>query len=130
MDVEKDGGEAYRVTGRAHDAAGGRVRPLPRAVRDAGRRRFELRYVPQAENRADEAEREVAEDDLTTAFYREGAIDLIELMHEQFVLALPMKPLCAQACKGLCGMRDEPEQDRLRLRADGTIHDWPRSRGC
>jgi uncharacterized protein len=23
-------------------------------------------------------------------------------MHEQFVLALPMKPLCSATCKGLC----------------------------
>ena len=27
---------------------------------------------------------------------------IIELMHEQFVLALPMKPLCSENCKGLC----------------------------
>src|SRR4029078_5821755 len=25
-----------------------------------------------------------------------------EMLREQFVLALPMKPLCAQACRGLC----------------------------
>ena len=30
---------------------------------------FELRYVPQAEDAAAEAEREITEDDLTTAFY-------------------------------------------------------------
>jgi len=23
-------------------------------------------------------------------------------MHEQFVLSLPMKPLCSEGCKGLC----------------------------
>ena len=62
---------------------------------------FELRYVPEPAA-ADEGEREVVEDDLTTAFYREDSIDLGELMHEQFVLALPMKPLCSEACKGLC----------------------------
>ena len=51
---------------------------------------------------ATEAEREIAEDDLTTAFYREGTLDVIEMLREQFQLALPMKPLCAQACRGLC----------------------------
>ena len=63
---------------------------------------FELRYVPQAEDAAAEAEREITEDDLTTAFYREGMLDVIEMMREQFQLALPMKPLCAQSCRGLC----------------------------
>ena len=59
---------------------------------------------PAAEGKAGHAgeEREVTEDDLTTSFYKEDSIDLGELMHEQFVLALPMKPLCAPGCKGLC----------------------------
>jgi uncharacterized protein len=63
--------------------------------------RFELRYVPQVENAGD-AEREIDEDDLTTAFYREGLLDVIEMLREQFQLALPMKPLCAESCRGLC----------------------------
>jgi len=102
MDVEKAGGDAFRVTGRATTRLAmqcGRCLEDIELPIDAG---FELRYVPQAENSADEPEREIAEDDLTTAFYREGAIDVIEMLREQFVLALPMKPLCAQACRGLC----------------------------
>ena len=64
---------------------------------------FDLRYLPQSEN-AGEGELEVGEDDLTTAFHREGMVDLIELMREQFVLALPMKPLCVEDCRGLCAV--------------------------
>ena len=64
---------------------------------------FDLRYVPHAED-AGEDDVEVDEDDLATAFYREGMVDLIDLMREQFVLALPMKPLCEEACKGLCAV--------------------------
>jgi DUF177 domain-containing protein len=64
---------------------------------------FELRYVPAEPTQAGEAaEREIREDDLTTAFYRGETIDLGELMREQFELALPMKPLCTDVCKGLC----------------------------
>ena len=48
------------------------------------------------------AEREIGEDDLTTAFYREGMLDVIDLLREQFMLALPMKPLCSEDCRGLC----------------------------
>ena len=39
---------------------------------------------------------------LTTAFYRDGVLDISELLREQFQLALPMKPLCSEACRGLC----------------------------
>ena len=47
-------------------------------------------------------EREIEEDDLTTAFYENEEIDLGHLMREQFCLSLPMKPLCQQDCRGLC----------------------------
>ena len=49
-----------------------------------------------------EGDVEVADDDLSTAFYENDEIDLGALMHEQFVLSLPMKPLCSEGCKGLC----------------------------
>src|SRR5262245_58086459 len=100
MDVHKDR-DAYRVTGRVATRlrldCGRCLEPFEIPVDSA----FELRYVPEAANTGD-AEREVAEDDLTTAYYRNETLDLGELMHEQFVLALPMKPLCSDACKGLC----------------------------
>ena len=101
MDVERSGKDAFRVTGRA----------ITRLELDCGRclepfevpvdANFELRYIPAAENTGEE-EREIEEDDLTTAFYREGALDVIDMLREQFTLAIPMKPLCAEACRGLC----------------------------
>ena len=62
---------------------------------------FDLRYQPHALNTG-EGEREIEADDLTTAFYENDEIDLGQLMREQFYLALPMKPLCREACLGLC----------------------------
>jgi len=62
---------------------------------------FDLRYQPHARNTG-EGEREIEEDDLTTAFYENDTIDLGQLMREQLYLALPMKPLCGDDCKGLC----------------------------
>jgi uncharacterized protein len=62
---------------------------------------FDLRYQPRSANTGD-GEREVEEDDLSTAFYENNEIDLGQLMHEQFYLALPMKPLCRDECAGLC----------------------------
>ena len=62
---------------------------------------FDLRYVPATEL-LPEADREVAEEDLETAYYRDDHVDLNELLREQFYLALPMKPLCREDCRGLC----------------------------
>lgn len=62
---------------------------------------FSLRYLPASEM-THAQEREVEEDDLETSYYRDDQIDLNELMREQFYLALPMKPLCRDECKGLC----------------------------
>lgn len=102
LDVEKKDGTSYRVTGTVRTTleleCGRCLEGFPLPIESA----VELRYVPQAHDAAADAEREITEDDLTTAFYREGTLDLIELMREQFQLALPMKPLCAQLCLGLC----------------------------
>jgi uncharacterized protein len=64
---------------------------------------FDLRYQPHAAN-VGEGEREIEADDLDTAYYENDEIDLGQLMQEQFYLALPMKPLCVDNCKGLCPM--------------------------
>jgi uncharacterized protein len=101
MDVEKVGAGVFRVQGRATTRLTlecGRCLDEMEVPVDA---RFELRYVPHTENQT-EAEREIVEDDLTTSFYREGTLDVIDMLREQFELALPMKPLCAESCRGLC----------------------------
>ncbi len=110
LDVHRNR-DAYRVTGRVETRlrleCGRCLEPFEIPVASD----FELRYVPAAgtaapghghAGRGEDLEIEVAEDDLTTAFYQNDTLDLGELMHEQFVLALPMKPLCSDACKGLC----------------------------
>lgn len=62
---------------------------------------FELQYLPAAQGAGDR-EREVHDEDFSVAYYENDAIDLEQLMREQFELALPMKPLCTAACLGLC----------------------------
>jgi uncharacterized protein len=101
MDVERAGADAFRVTGRVKTTlelvCSRCLEPFEVPV-DAG---FELRYIPQSQN-AGEGEREIEEDDLTTAYYRDGLLDVLDLLREQFQLVLPMKPLCSDACRGLC----------------------------
>ena len=62
---------------------------------------FDLRYWPIADA-STEADAEIGDDDLETSYYSDDQIDLNELMREQFYLALPMKPLCREDCRGLC----------------------------
>src|SRR5919204_3078141 len=62
---------------------------------------FDLEYRPQTANTG-EGEHEIEEDDLSTAYYENDAIDLNHLIREQLYLALPMKPLCTDWCQGLC----------------------------
>jgi uncharacterized protein len=101
MDVERSGGGAFRVYGRLSTRleleCSRCVEPFEIPL-DAT---FDLRYVPAIEDTT-QAEREIAADDLETAFYREGTLDVIDLMREQFQLVLPMKPLCTAECRGLC----------------------------
>ena len=62
---------------------------------------FDVLYLPHTPAGSAE-ERMVEDDDLSTAFYEENVIDLGQLMQEQCYLAVPMKPLCRDECRGLC----------------------------
>jgi uncharacterized protein len=101
MVVSRVGADAFDATGSVKTqlelACGRCLEPFGLPV-DAA---FVLRYVPGvAEAGGDE--REIEDDDLTTAYYRDGVLDILDLLREQFQLALPMKPLCSAACRGLC----------------------------
>jgi uncharacterized protein len=79
---------------------------------------FDLIYAPAQDN-VGEGEIEIEDDDLSTAFYRDETIDLGGLLREQFLLALPMKPLCGDGCRGgaVPALRDELEPGSVRLLA-------------
>ena len=59
---------------------------------------------PDVEDVEDAVDLEAIDDEevLGLAEYREDSIDLGEVVREQLYLALPMKPLCQEDCKGLC----------------------------
>src|SRR5690606_12148532 len=60
--------------------------------------------MPQEDEEEAAAEEgaEVREEDLDVFPYDGDKIDLEPLLREQFVLAVPFAPLCAEECKGLC----------------------------
>jgi uncharacterized protein len=50
----------------------------------------------------DEEEVELGEQDLISATYTGGEIDLTHEIEEQVAMGIPLKPLCSEGCKGLC----------------------------
>ena len=62
---------------------------------------FDLLFLPIAAG-AGTGDREMADDDVGVTYYDDDVIDLGTVMREQFYLALPMKPLCREDCRGLC----------------------------
>ena len=49
-----------------------------------------------------ESEHDLVEEDLALTPYDGTRIDLKEITEEQIYLAIPLKPLCREGCRGLC----------------------------
>jgi uncharacterized protein len=58
-------------------------------------------YHP-VEELKEEDKHEIKVEELDMDFYSGEEMDLLALVREQVVLNLPMKPLCADLCKGIC----------------------------
>ena len=64
---------------------------------------FTVRFRPRQSDAASaEEEMEISIDELDVEFYTEKKVELRALAIEQIQLSIPMKPLCDQACMGLC----------------------------
>ena len=62
---------------------------------------FSEEYTPAGVS-DEEKEYELTETELNLDFYSDEEIDISELITEQVLLAVPMKPLCSPECPGLC----------------------------
>ncbi len=49
-----------------------------------------------------EEKHEIKEDELDMGFYKGDELDIHDLVQEQIMLSVPMKPLCKETCRGLC----------------------------
>lgn len=58
-------------------------------------------YHPVEELKGED-KHEIKSEELDMDFYSGEELDLLELLTEQIVLNLPMKPLCTDLCKGIC----------------------------
>ena len=64
---------------------------------------FALTYVkdlPEVEGEGDDVE--ISPEDMGLMLYSGDTIDLREAVQQEVVMALPLRPLCATDCKGLC----------------------------
>ncbi len=65
--------------------------------------RFHLVLLPQHElpEESEDDEIELEPDDLDTAFYSGGVVNLEQHIWDQILLEIPMQPLCSPSCPGL-----------------------------
>ena len=64
-------------------------------------RTFELLFRPQTVNEGPN-EREMQDKDSEIAFYEGNGVELEDILREQILLAVPIKTVCREECKGLC----------------------------
>jgi uncharacterized protein len=62
---------------------------------------FEEEYLPASEV-SGAVEQELTAEELDSDFYRDNEINIEELIREQMLLSVPMKPLCKPGCRGIC----------------------------
>ncbi len=62
---------------------------------------FNEEYTPAGVSE-EEKEYELTEEELNLDYYSDEQLDINELVTEQILLAVPMKPLCSPECTGLC----------------------------
>jgi uncharacterized protein len=62
---------------------------------------FDLLLAPAPQTAGPE-EKELSPAELDLDFYTGEVVDLESILREQIILMLPLKPLCAETCQGLC----------------------------
>src|SRR5947209_1389490 len=90
-----------RVDGRLQVTVGA---PCDRCLESASLaidREFDLMYVP-AEEAAAAGEDEVDQAGIEVGYYERGGIELNDVLREVVLLALPMRVVCSESCKGIC----------------------------
>ena len=63
---------------------------------------FFMPHGAEADAEEEEQEVELSDRDMVVAYYDDDRIDLGEMVREQMHLALPLRRLCREDCRGLC----------------------------
>ncbi len=115
------GSRTIRVKGRLEGRVRGECGRCLKTFELSADQPFDLFFHPM-EMMADSEEAAVSSDDLDYGFYEDGALLLSDVVAEQLQLWLPMRPLCLDDCRGICGEcgadRNEGECSCAERRAD------------
>ena len=65
-------------------------------------RNFHLTYLASDQRRSIQEEVEIGDEELDLSYLESDHLPIHEMIREQIYLALPMKFLCKQECRGLC----------------------------
>jgi len=65
---------------------------------------IEFKYILTPADDLKKDDLELTYDDLEYSYYEGDIIDLGQIVAEQIVLQVPIKPLCNDSCKGLCSV--------------------------
>jgi uncharacterized protein len=95
-------GDCVRVAGHLHGSLGMTCCRCSKPIFQSVDKDFRVDYWPDPES-SDGEELRLRYDDLDVGFYHGDAFDLSAVISEQIVLEVPMKPVCRENCKGLCG---------------------------
>jgi len=98
LQVSPDGGDVIvqgQLTATVPQTCGRCVESFPARV-DV---RVDVRLLPRP---ATGDSMELGADDLDVDFYTDDQVDLNRVVETETTLALPMKPLCREDCRGLC----------------------------
>jgi uncharacterized protein len=109
LDLYADGAHAFAsgtFRGELTVACSRCINPVTLSIDEKLRVTFMPRHeIPddeEADAASDDEGPEVAEEDIDVFPFDGERIDLEPVFREQFVLAIPFAPLCAETCKGLC----------------------------
>lgn len=98
LEVEADGTEVFvrgRLSATVPQTCGRCLEPFPARVEVP----VDVRLIPKPAV-ADSVE--LGADDLDVDFYDNDELDVTRVVENEAMLALPMKPLCREDCRGLC----------------------------
>jgi DUF177 domain-containing protein len=65
-------------------------------------REFDLLYRPAGSDSGGDKEVELHDKDASISYYEGDGLELEDVLREQMLLAVPIKTLCSENCKGLC----------------------------
>ena len=84
---------------------------------------MELVFLPEPEDSAEEVE--LDGDDMEVSFFRDNELDLSGALRDELALALPMAPLCAENCTGLCPQCGKPlKEGACECKTGGSDPRW------